>query len=184
MAVGAQPRAANLARRPAVFLRAFDAAAIWRCTSALLLTRSAQGLKKNPTSELLAEHWRCFSNRWIATSCRRNCASCGLDPPPRSAERIWLLIALQLSAYEEEVPSINAVTNTGKRNMSDQKRVIGATIAIVSADNLEPHSLLMVNKGSLNEHHLIPAKLQFQETLILVYYMYSRKFNIALLFQD
>ncbi|WIW54939.1 hypothetical protein LRP31_06805 [Mesorhizobium mediterraneum] len=141
-------------------------------------------MKKNPTSELLAEHWRCFSNRWIATSCRRNCASCGLDPPPRSAERIWLLIALQLSAYEEEVPSINAVTNTGKRNMSDQKRVIGATIAIVSADNLEPHSLLMVNKGSLNEHHLIPAKLQFQETLILVYYMYSRKFNIALLFQD
>ncbi|WP_292401392.1 hypothetical protein [Mesorhizobium sp.] len=179
----AQPRAANLARRPDVFLPEFDAAAIWRCTSALLLTRSAQGLKKNPTSELLAEHWRCFSNLWIAASCRRNCASCGLDPPPRSAERIWLLIALQLSAYEEEVPSVNAVTNSSTRNMSDQKRVIGATIAIVSAENLEPHSLF-VNKVSLNECCLIPARLRFPETLILVYYMYSRKSNIALLFQD
>jgi hypothetical protein len=82
------------------------------------------------------------------------------------------------------VPSINAVTNGSTRNMSDQKRVIGATIALVSAENLEPHSLLMINKDSLNEHCLIPGRLQFQETLILVYYMYSRKFNIALLFQD
>ncbi|MET3581221.1 hypothetical protein ABID19_004267 [Mesorhizobium robiniae] len=140
-------------------------------------------MKKKPTSELLAEHWRCFSNLWIATSCRRNCASCGLDPP-RSAERIWLLIALQLSAYEEEVPRVNAVTNTSIRNMPDQKRITGTTIALVSAENLKPHSLLIVNKAFLNEVYLIPARPRFPEALILVYYMYSRKFNIALLFQD
>ncbi|WP_292512096.1 hypothetical protein [Mesorhizobium sp.] len=115
-------------------------------------------MKKNPTIELFAEHWRCFSNLSIETSCRRNWASCGLDPAPRPAENIWLLIALQLSAYEEEVPSVNAVTNTSTRIVSDQKRVIGATIVPVSAENLEAHSSLVVNKNSLNEVYLITAR--------------------------
>ncbi|MER9181729.1 hypothetical protein [Mesorhizobium sp. M0767] len=56
----AQPSATNLAFNPDVSLLEFDSLAICRCTSALLLTRSAQGLKKKPA--VFAVHLRCLSS--------------------------------------------------------------------------------------------------------------------------